>query len=333
MTKVRWGVLSTAKIGVEKVIPAMQQGQYSEIVAISSRSLAKAQTVAQRLGIPKAYGSYAEMLTDPDIDAVYNPTPNHLHAPLTLDALKAGKHVLCEKPITLNAAEARRLQREARKYPHLKVMEAFMYRFHPQWRLAKRLVDEGAIGELRTIHTHFSYYNDNPNDVRNKPEWGGGGLMDIGCYAINLSRFIFGDEPDRVLGVLEYDSEYGVDRRASGILDFMMGTATFTVGTQLAPYQRVHIMADLGRIEIEIPFNTPGDRAARLWVTRKGETEEILIPAANQYTLQGDAFSKAILDDAPAPTPLEDAVANMTIIDALIISNERDQWVHPNLAR
>jgi len=225
------------------------------------------------------------------------------------------------------------LQQEARKYPHLKVMEAFMYRFHPQWQLAKRLVDEEAIGELRTIHTHFSYYNDNPNDVRNKWEWGGGGLMDIGCYAINLSRFIFNDEPDRVLGVLEYDPQFEVDRRASGILDFMMDTATFTVGTQLSPYQRVHIIADFGRIEIEIPFNTPVDRPARLWVTRNGKTEEVLTPVANQYTLQGDAFSRAILENAPVPTPLEDAVANMTIIDALIRSHEQDRWVNPKWAR
>ncbi len=331
MEKVRWGVLSTAKIGVEKVIPAMQQGEYSEIVAISSRSLPKAQAAAQRLGIPKAYGSYEEMLADPEIDAVYNPTPNHLHVPLTIQALQAGKHVLCEKPIAMDADEARLLLRETKRYPHLKVMEAFMYRFHPQWQLAKRLVDEEAIGELRTIHTHFAYYNRNPDDVRNHPEWGGGGMMDIGCYAVNLSRFIFGDEPNRVLGIFEMDPEFEVDRRASGILDFLLDTATFTVGTQLSPYQRVHIIADFGRIEIEIPFNTPVDRPARLWVTIGDKTEEVMTPAANQYTLQGDAFSLAILEDAPVPTPLEDAVANMAIIDALFDSYEREQWVKPRI--
>jgi len=327
MKKVRWGVLSTARIGVEKVIPAMQQGEYSEIVAISSRSLARAQAAAKRLGIPRAYGSYEAMLADPDIDAVYNPTPNHLHVPLTLAALKAGKHVLCEKPIALDVEEARFLLAETRKYPHLKVMEAFMYRFHPQWQMAKQWVEEEIIGELRTIQTFFSYYNVNPKDVRNQPGIGGGGLMDIGCYAISLSRFLYNDEPDRVLGVLEYDPEFGVDRRASGILDFMMDTATFTVGTQLSPHQRVNIIGDSGRIEIEIPFNTPVDKPARLWLTRGDKTEEILTLAANQYTLQGDAFSRAILENRPAPTPLKDAVANMKVIDALFRSDQSEKWI------
>ena len=331
MEKVRWGVLSTARIGVEKVIPAMQQGEHSEIVAISSRSLSKARAAAERLGIPKAYGSYEEMLADPEIDAVYNPTPNHLHVPLTIQAMRAGKHVLCEKPIALDANEARQLLEETKRHPHLKVMEAFMYRFHPQWQLAKRLVDEEAIGELRTIHTHFAYYNRDPNNVRHRPEWGGGAMMDIGCYAVNLSRFIFGDEPNRVMGVFEMDPEFAVDRRASGILDFLWDTSTFTVGTQLSPYQRVHIIADFGRIEIEIPFNTPTDRPARLWVTIQDKTEEVIIPTANQYTLQGDAFSRAILEDAPVPTPLEDAVANMAIIDALFESDEKERWVKPRI--
>jgi len=327
MKKVRWGVLSTAKIGVEKVIPAMQRGEYSEIVAISSRSLARAQAAAKRLGIPRAYGSYEAMLADPDIDAVYNPTPNHLHVPLTLAALKAGKHVLCEKPIALDLAEARHLLAETRKYPHLKVMEAFMYRFHPQWRLAKRLAKEGAIGELRTIHTFFSYYTVDPANVRHRPEWGGGGLMDIGCYAVSGPRFIFDTEPVRAVGILDYDPGFKVDRQASGMLDFGPTTATFTVGTQIAPYQRVHVVGTSGRIEIEIPFNAPTDVPTRVWVTRGDETEEVIIPTADQYRLQGDAFSRAILEDLPVPTPLEDAVANMAVIDALIRSDQRREWV------
>ena len=329
MKKVRWGVLSTAKIGVEKVIPAMQQGEYSEIVAISSRSLARAQAAAEGLGIPRAYGSYEAMLADPDIDAVYNPTPNHLHAPLTIAALKAGKHVLCEKPLALDAEEARLLLEASRDFPRLKVMEAFMYRFHPQWRLAKQWVTEKVIGDLQTIDTLFSYYNMNPNDVRNQPGIGGGGLMDIGCYPISLSRFLFDAEPRRVMGVLDYDPTFGVDRRASGILDFGAGTATFTVGTQMAPYQRVFIFGDKGRIEIEIPFNAPVDAPARLWLTRGGETEEVLTPVADQYTLQGDAFSRAILEDGPVPTPLEDAVANMAVIDAIFRSHQENAWVRP----
>ncbi len=327
MKKVRWGVLSTARIGVNKVIPAMQKGEYSEIVAIASRDEAKAQAAARRMGIPRAYGSYEALLADPDIDAVYNPTPNHLHVPLTLAALRAGKHVLCEKPIALNAEESRHLLQAAREYPDLLVMEAFMYRFHPQWELAKRLVDEKAIGELRTIHTHFSYHNVDPNNVRNKPEMGGGGLWDIGCYAVNLSRFLFGREPARVMARLEYDPRFEVDVLASGVLDFGPGTATFTVGTQLEPYQRVHIIGDAGRIEIEIPFNIPPDAPGRVWLTREGKTETMLTPAADQYTLQGDAFSRAILEKRPAPTPLKDAVANMAALDALVCSDREARWI------
>lgn len=327
MKKIRWGILSTAKIGVEHVIPAMQQGEYTEVVAISSRSPEKAQAVAEKLGIPRAYGSYEAMLADPDIDAVYNPTPNHLHVPLTLDALRAGKHVLCEKPIALDVAEARYLLAETRKYPHLKVMEAFMYRFHPQWQLAKRLVDEGAIGELRTIHTFFSYYNVDPANVRHRPEWGGGGLMDIGCYAISNPRFIFGAEPRRVVGWLELDPAFGVDRMASGMMTFDAGTATFTVSTQLSYYQRALIFGRDGHIEIEIPFNPPANVPTRVLVTRQGQREEILTPAADHYRLQGDAFSRAILEDAPVPTPLEDAVANMAVIDAFFRSSKLGEWV------
>ncbi len=328
MKKVRWGVISTARIGVQKVIPAMQRGEYSEVIAIASRDLNKAQKAAQQLGIPRAYGSYEALFEDPDVDAIYNPTPNHLHVPLTLAALQAGKHVLCEKPIALSLAEAQHLLETARQFSHLKVMEAFMYRFHPQWQIAKKLVQEEAIGKLQTIHTHFSYYNVNPDDVRNNPAIGGGGLMDIGCYAINLSRYLFEAEPQRVVGVLDDDPIFHIDRRASGLLDFGKGTATFTVGTQLSPYQRVHIHGDRGRIEIEIPFNIPPDKPARVWVTKDGRTEEILTPASDQYTLQGDAFSKAILENTPVPTPLEDAVANMAVIEALVRSHQQRQWIH-----
>src|SRR5690348_16930138 len=257
MDKVRWGVLSTADIGVRQVIPAMQQGTYCEIAGIASRSLEKAQAAAAQLGIPKAYGSYEELLGDPEIDAIYNPLPNHLHVPWSIKALQAGKHVLCEKPIALSAAEAEALAAEARKHPRLKVMEAFMYRHHPQWRHARQAVLDGGIGELRTIQSLFSYYLDDPTNIRNKAAIGGGGLMDIGCYNISLSRFIFAAEPRRVLGVIERDPDFGTDRLTSGMLEFDRGTATFTCSTQLAPYQRVHICGTAGRIEIEIPFNAP----------------------------------------------------------------------------
>jgi predicted dehydrogenase len=327
MSKVRWGILSTAKIGVEKVIPAMQLGEYCEVTAIASRNLDKAQAAARQLGIPKAYGSYEALLADPDIDAIYNPLPNHLHVPWSLKAMEAGKHVLCEKPIGLTSAEAQELLDAARRRPELKVMEAFMYRQHPQWQRAQRLVTEGKIGELRTIQSFFSYYNVDPGNIRNMAEIGGGALMDIGCYCISLSRFIFGAEPRRVLGIVEYDPHFKIDRLASGILDFGRRTSTFTCSTQLTPYQRVNIYGTEGRVEIEIPFNAPPDRPCKMWHQHGSEIDEIVLDICDQYTIQGDRFSQAVLNDSDVPTPLEDAVANMKAIEALIRSAESGTWV------
>jgi len=326
MKKIRWGVLSTAKIGTKKVIPAMQLGEYCKFTAIASRQLEKAQAAASRLGIEKAYGSYEELLADCDVDAVYLPLPNHLHVPWAIKALKAGKHVLCEKPIGLNAAEAQELLEASRKFPRLKVMEAFMYQHHPQWQWAKKRVFEGKIGELRTIQSFFSYYNSDPNNIRNKADIGGGGLMDIGCYCISLSRFIFGAEPRRVCGIMEEDPEMKVDRLTSGILEFASGTSTFTCATQLVRYQRVNIFGTKGRIEIEIPFNTPPDQPCKIWHGDDARIEEVILGICNQYTIQGDLFSRAVLEDREVPTPLEDAVANMQVIDALVRSARSGSW-------
>ena len=327
MSKVRWGVLSTANIGTAKVLPAMQRGQFSAVTAIASRSLDKARAAAAPLGIPKAYGSYEELLADPDVDAVYNPMPNHLHVPWSIKALQAGKHVLCEKPIALSAAEGQTLVDAARQYPKLKVMEAFMYRHHPQWQRAKQIVAEGGIGELRTVHTHFSYFNDDAANIRNQADIGGGGLMDIGCYDISVPRFIFGEEPRRIFGIVEFDPRLHTDRLASGILDFGRGTSTFTCSTQLTSYQRANIYGTTGRVEIEIPFNAPPDRPTRLWHTHAGQTEEIVFPICDQYTIQGDLFSQAILNDTLVPTPIADAVANMRVIEAILESAKTGAWV------
>ncbi|MCA9730627.1 MAG: Gfo/Idh/MocA family oxidoreductase [Deferribacteres bacterium] len=326
MKKVRWGVLSTAKIGIEKVIPAMQESKFCHMAAIASRNLEKAQATAGQLGISKAYGSYEALLADPDIDAVYIAMPNHLHVPWSIKALEAGKHVLCEKPIALTGDEAEELRDAARRHPHLKVMEAFMYRHHLQWQRTQQLVADGAIGALKTIHSFFSYHNVDPANVRNMAEIGGGGLMDIGCYCISLSRFIFGTEPQQVYGIMEYDPEFKTDRLASGMLRFGEGTSTFTCSTQLMPYQRVNIFGTEGRIEIEIPFNAPPDQPCRMWLEREGETEEIVFDICDQYTIQGDLFSQAVIDDSAVPTPLEDAVANMKVVDAVRRSAESGSW-------
>jgi len=326
MSKIRWGVLGAAKIATEKVIPAMQESELCEISALASRTASKAEEAAGRLGIAKSYGSYEELLADPAIDAIYNPLPNHLHVPWSIKALKAGKHVLCEKPIGLTAAEGQQLVDAGAAHPQLKLMEAFMYRHHPQWVTAKEFVLSGKIGELRTIQSFFSYFNDDPANVRNQADIGGGGLMDIGCYPISLSRFIFDDEPSRVTGIVEYDPNFQTDRLASAIMDFGRGTSTFTCSMQLVPYQRVNIYGTTGRVEIEIPFNAPPDRPCKIWHESDGEVEEILFDICDQYRIQGDLFANAILNDSAVPTPMTDAVANMRVIEAIVRAGKSGAW-------
>jgi predicted dehydrogenase len=328
MNKIRWGILSTAKIGLKQVIPAMQKGQFIEVTAIASRDADKAKQAAAELNIPKAYADYEALLADPDIDAVYNPLPNHLHVPYTIKALQAGKHVLCEKPVGLNTADAQKLIAIAKQFPKLKVMEAFMYHFHPQWQKAKAIIEQGLLGEVKNIQSHFSYFNPDPANIRNKPETGGGGLMDIGCYCISFPRFILGSEPQSVVAIADIDPALQTDRITSAILDFGGGkTATFTCSTQLEPYQRVQIFGTKGKIEIEIPVNAVADEPAKLWLQINKNIEEIHTEAVNQYTLQGDAFSQAILNDTAVPTPLADALNNMKVIDAVFKSAKEKIWV------
>ena len=326
MPKLKWGILSTAKIAVDKVIPALQKSQYCQVTAIGSRESEKAKNVARDLDIPTAYGSYEELLADKDIDVIYNPLPNHMHVPWSVKALRAGKHVLCEKPLAPSVEEAEDLKKQADLHPHLKVMEAFMYRFHPQWRTAKQMVKERAIGHMVTINTLFSYYNVDAENIRNKANMGGGGLMDIGCYAISLSRFLYDAEPQRILGYFENDPAFQVDRLSMVILDFEEGMSTFTVSTQMSPYQRVQIFGTRGRIEIEIPFNAPPDRPTRLWIQHNHSAEEKEFDICDQYTLQGDEFAASIINDAPVPTPLDDAIANLKVIEALRESHRTKTW-------
>jgi predicted dehydrogenase len=326
MDKIKWGILSTAKIAREKVIPAMKKGRYCEVVAIASRNLEQAQLVANNLKIQKVYGSYEGLINDPEIDAIYIPLPNHMHVEWAIKALEADKHVLCEKPIGLTSAEALLLKEVAQRKPHLKIMEAFMYRFHPQWQYAKKLVTDGKVGDLKTVQSFFSYYNVEAQNIRNLKDAGGGGIMDIGCYCISFARFLFNREPERAVGTMEYDPVFQTDRLASGILDFSTGVSTFTCSTQLMPYQRVNILGTEGRIEIEIPVNTPPDQPTRIWLYSKNGKEEIVFDPVDQYTLQGDVFSKAIIDHAPVPTDLEDSVNNLKVIEAIFQSSERNAW-------
>jgi predicted dehydrogenase len=331
--KVKWGVLGVASIATRKVIPGMQKGAFCEIAAIASRDLKKAEGAAKELRIAKAYGSYEELLADKEIEVVYNPLPNHLHVPWTVKAAEAGKHVLCEKPIALNAPEAETLL-AVRAQTGVKIGEAFMVKTYPQWLRVRELVREGRIGELKSIITIFSYFNRDANNVRHKVEWGGGGLLDIGCYPITLSRWIYGEEPLRVTGTIENDPEFGTDRLASAVMDFSNGQSIFSIGTQTNYFQRMTLLGTTGRIDVEIPFNAPPDRPLPLTISNGmefagGTSAMEMIPPADQYAIQGDTFSMAIRENTEVPVPLEDAIGNMKVIDAIFRSAASGKWERP----
>jgi predicted dehydrogenase len=334
--KVRWGVLGAASIAIRKVIPGMQKGEWSEVTAIASRDLPKAEDAAHKLGIAKAYGSYEELLADPDVEAIYNPLPNHLHVPWSIKAAEAGKHVLCEKPLSLTVAEAKTLVAARDRYG-VKIGEAFMVKTHPQWLRTRELIRQGVIGELRAIMGAFSYFNRDPKNVRHVVEWGGGGLMDIGCYPITTSRWIFGEEPLRVAGIAERDPEFGTDRLTSAVMEFPSGQAVFNCSTQMVPYQRMQFLGTKGRIEIEIPFNAPNDRPTRIFIDDGRDVygsgiRTEAIPVCDQYTVQGDAFSRAIREGGEVPVPLEDAIANMAVIEAIFRAADSGKWERPERA-
>ena len=333
MTRLRWGVLGVAGIATKKVIPAMQKGEWTTVTAIASRDRARAESAAAALGIPKAYGSYDELLADPEIDAVYNPLPNHLHVPWTIRAAEAGMHVLCEKPIALSAAEARTLL-EVRARSGVQIQEAFMVRSHPQWQAARRLVTEGRIGDLRAMLGVFSYFNDDPRNIRNVPAFGGGALLDIGCYLVNTSRFITGREPLRVAGAVERDPALGTDRLTSMLLDFGDMHLAGSCSTQMVPAQRIQVFGTRGQIEIRIPFNAPPDRPCEIIIDTGKDLfgagqERLTFPVCDQYTIQGDLFSKAVLEGTSIPEPLEDSIRNMECIEAVFRSAESGRWERP----
>lgn len=327
--KVRWGILSTAKIGTEKVIPAIMKSPSSEVLGIASRDGAKARQAADALGIAKSYGSYEELLADPEIDAIYNPLPNDLHVPLTLQAAEAGKHVLCEKPIGMDAADAEKL----RACPDsVIVTEAFMVRYHPQWLRVREIIRSGELGEVRAVQAAFSYFNADPANIRNKPENGGGAIMDIGCYPITAGRFFFEGEPERVLALIDRDPSFGTDRQASVIADFGDGRhLDFIVSTQLAPYQKFHIMGTKARAEIMIPVNAPQGAATTIVIDSGMSLDNTLsrrelIPACDQYTEQAEAMAQAILAGKKLPYGIDDAIASMRVIDAVFASEKSGSW-------
>lgn len=315
--KIRFGVLGAARIATVRVIPGMKTCELAEVAAIASRDIGKAREAAEQLSIAKAYGSYEELLADPEIDVIYNPLPNHLHVPWSIRAMEAGKHVLCEKPIGMNREEALQMI-AARDRVGVKAGEAFMVRVHPQWLRTAEIVRSGEIGDLLTMHCVFGYFNRDAANIRNRPEYGGGALMDIGCYPIFFARWIFGCEPRRVSGRMERDPDFGTDRTTSGLLEFPNGQALFTTSTQMNPYQRAQFFGTKGYVEVEIPVNAPPEREARIFVRVGTEDRTETFPICNQYGLQGDAFARAILEDGEVPVSLENAAGNMAVIDSLL---------------
>ena len=320
--RLRWGILSTANIATQKVIPGLRRSARGEVLGIASREDGRATEVARRLEIPRSYGSYEALLADPDIDAVYIPLPNHLHAEWTVAAARAGKHVLCEKPLAMTAPDAQRMVDACRDAGVL-LMEAFMYRHHPSWIAARELLASGRIGRLQAVDSWFSYYNDDPANIRNILDAGGGALYDVGCYCVNLSRMLFDGEPVRVQAAVRRDQRLGVDVVTSGVLEFDAGIASFTCSTRTEPDQRVHIYGTDGRISIEIPFNIPPDRRTRIFVTAGGappvapDTETLTFDVADPYACEADVFANAVLDGDELPVPPEDAVGNLRVIEAL----------------
>jgi len=330
MNKLRIGVLSSAKIGVEKVIPAMQKGRFTEVTAISSRSADKARAAAEKLGITKHYGSYEALLADPDIDAVYNPLPNHLHCPWSKKSMQAGKHVLCEKPLGLTTDEIEDLIK-TRDECGVKAAEAFMVKSCPQWLSARETVRNGELGDLRIIQGFFSYDNRDPENIRNIADIGGGAMWDIGCYPVVLSRYLFEDEPKRVAALLDFDPVMKTDRLSSVIMEFAGGQATLSASTQLVPYQRMNLFGTKGHLEVVIPFNAPNDRPCTIrqdtGTLREEEISSREFPVMDQYTLQGDEFARAVLEDRPVHSSLEDGLHNSRVINAIFTAARENRWV------
>ncbi|MGC9472302.1 MAG: Gfo/Idh/MocA family protein [Bacteroidales bacterium] len=325
MEKMKLGCLGVSGHLIKRIVVPLMNLEQVTFLAIASRSNEKAGAFAAEWGIPRAYGSYEELLNDREIDAVYIPLPNHLHAEWIRKAADAGKHILCEKPLAMDAAGAGEAAAYAEK-KGMKLMEGFMYRFQPMWLRARELVNIREIGNVRAIHTHFSYHNPDPGNIRNRPEYGGGALMDIGCYAISVPRFILGKEPVRLVAHVERHPEFGTDMHTSVMMDFGDARSAFTVSTMMQPRQEVQIIGDSGDITVHQPFNTFTDVPARLTITNSLGVRELTFGPYDQYGLMFEAFAKAVLHDRPVPTPVSDAIANMRVIDTVRASEKSGKW-------
>ncbi len=330
MRIVKWGILSTAKIGREKVIPAMQKCKNLEIVGIASRDEDNAKSVAKRLAIPKYYGDYKALIKDPEIDAIYNPLPNHLHFEWTKMAMENGKHVLCEKPMTLDKTQIQELI-DLRDRLGVKVGEAFMVHTHPQWIETVNKIKNGEIGTLRSVQGFFSYHNTDSTNIRNILAYGGGAMWDIGCYPVHTSRYVYGEEPKRVVSSIDWDPKLKTDRLASVIMEFPSGQSVFSASTQLVPHQRMIFFGDKKKLEVEIPFNAPNDRKTRIFLDDgdlfQTNRQEQNFEVCDQYAIQGERFSDAILNNTDVPVSLENAYKNTAVIEAIFESAKHGTWI------
>ncbi len=325
MKPVTWGVLSVSSHYVSRINTNVRKSPLNVLQAIASRSPDKAKAAAARLGIPRAYGSYAELLADKDVEAVYIPLPNRFHAEWVKKAADAGKHVLCEKPFAMSAEEARETFDYAQRKGVL-VMESLMYRFHPQWIRAAEIARGGDLGEIHAVNTFFSYMITDPSNVRNRLDIGGGGLRDVGSYAVSAARFLLDAEPTRVLGLLHRDPTLRTDTITTGVLDFGKARSVFTVGTQTQAWQRVEAIGSGGMLVVHIPFNAYPDAPAELTVTGWNGTRTVQVPAADQFVEVFEAFSRALRAGGPVPQPPEDTVNNQKVLDALFRSETSGTW-------
>lgn len=327
MTPVRWGILGVSVHYRLRVHNPLQTAEGVQLTGIASRSLDRAREAAERFGIPKFYGSYEELLEDPEIEAVYIPLPNTMHTEWVRKAADHGKHILCEKPFSMSAEETERTIAYARE-KGVKVMEAFMYKLHPQWRHAKALVGAGEIGEVQAVHVFFGYNNPDPTNIRNQLEMGGGAVPDIGCYAVSSSRLMMGKEPKRVVSLITRDPELGTDVLSSAILDFGGGArANITVGTQVFLQQHVQVFGSAGYLSIEVPFNTFPDVPGRVTVINGIGKRVVETEVNDMYRIEFEEFSRAVRKGTPVPVDPADAVANQKVLDALYASEEKGGWV------
>jgi predicted dehydrogenase len=329
MEKIKFGVLSTAQIGINHVIPAIIKSKNCELAAIASRRIQKAEKAGRQFDINTFYSNYDELLKDKNIDAVYIPLPNHLHTDWSLKALKAGKHVLCEKPFSLNSKDGQKVINFLKKPSKLVFMEAFMYGFHKQWSKARELLCDGKIGDIIDVKSTFTYFNNDPDNIRNKYLEGGGGLLDVGCYCINVTRMIYNEEPEMVFGKIKYDSGFGVDVYVKGMMKFNHGLASFSAGTKASPHEEVRIIGTKGMLTINHPFYGVPTMESNTTIhlcPNYGEKISFEIEGENQYMKMVDHFAESILNETPPKITLQNSINNMKVIDAIFASDKSGKW-------